>query len=186
MRRIIGVVFGAIVFGAAAQPATKLLPAQSEIVFVSKQLGVPVEGVFRKFDARIGFDPKKPEDGSVAIDIDTGSATLGIAQTDVELPKPEWFGTARFPLASFQSSTIKALGGGRFEVAGKLTIKGNVRDAVVPVTLAQSGATSIASGSFTIRRLDFRIGEGDWADTGVVANDVLVKFKLALSGLGPL
>jgi polyisoprenoid-binding protein YceI len=31
----------------------KLLPAQSEIVFVSKQMGVPVEGRFKRFDAQI-------------------------------------------------------------------------------------------------------------------------------------
>ena len=45
----------------AQTPDAKLVPAQSEIGFVSKQLGVPVEGKFRKFDAQIAFDPKKPE-----------------------------------------------------------------------------------------------------------------------------
>ena len=33
---------------AFAQAPTKLLPGQSEIAFVSKQMGVPVEGVDRK------------------------------------------------------------------------------------------------------------------------------------------
>jgi polyisoprenoid-binding protein YceI len=57
---------------------------------------------------------------------------------------------------------------------------------VVPVAITQSGATSTASGSFVIKRLDFKIGEQEWADTTVVANDVTVKFKLALTGLGAL
>ncbi len=171
---------------AHAQTPAKLLPAQSEIHFVSKQMGVPVEGVFKKFDAQISLDPKKPEAGSVAFTIDTGSATLGIAQTDVELPKPEWFDTRKFPQASFQSSTIKGAGSGRFEVTGKLTIKGQVRDVVVPVSLTQNAGTSVASGSFTIKRLEFKVGEGDWGDTSIVANDVQVRFKLALTGLGPL
>jgi polyisoprenoid-binding protein YceI len=174
---------GAVVW---AQSPAKLLPAQSEIAFVSKQMGVPVDGVFKKFDARIDFDPKKPEAGSVAFTIDTGSASLGIPQTDAELPKPEWFNARKFPQATFQSTAVKGLGAGRFEVAGKLTIKGNVRDIVVPVSVAQTAGTSVASGSFTIKRLEFKIGEGDWGDTGVVANDVQVRFKLALSGLGPL
>ncbi len=172
--------------GAFAQTPAKLLPAQSEIAFVSKQMGVPVDGVFKKFDASISFDPKKPETGKVAFSIDTDSASLGIAQTDAELPKPEWFNTPKFPQATFQSSAIKGLGGGKFEVAGKLTIKGNVRDIVVPVSVAQSAGTSVASGAFTIKRLEFKIGEGDWADTSMVANDVQVRFKLALTGLGPL
>ena len=174
---------GAVAF---AQAPAKLLPAQSEIAFVSKQMGVPVEGVFKKFDARIELDPKKPEAGNVSFTIDTGSASLGIAQTDAELPKPEWFNTPKFPQATFQSSAIKGLGGGKFEVAGKLTIKGKVRDVVVPVGVTQSAGTSLASGSFTIKRLEFKIGEGDWGDTSIVANDVQIRFKLTLSELGPL
>jgi polyisoprenoid-binding protein YceI len=178
----------ALALGAAAfaQTPTKLLPAQSEIAFVSKQMGVPVEGVFKKFDAQISLDPKKPEAGKVAFTIDTGSASLGIPQTDAELPKPEWFNAPKFPQATFQSGAIKGLGSGKFEVAGKLTIKGNVRDIVVPVSVVQSAGTSVASGSFTIKRLEFKIGEGDWGDTSMVANDVQVRFKLALTGLAPL
>ncbi|HSV68961.1 MAG TPA: YceI family protein [Methylibium sp.] len=168
---------------ACAQTAARLLPG-SEIAFVSKQLGVPVEGKFKRFDAQIAIDPKNPTAGKVALTIDTGSAGIGDPDTDRELPKPEWFSTAKFPQASFQSSAIKALGGGRYEVAGTLAIKGNRRDVVVPVTLTQSGATSIATGAFTIKRLEFRIGDGEWADTSMVADEVQVKFKLALAGIG--
>jgi len=171
---------------AGAQTVAKLLPAQSEIAFVSKQMGVPVEGVFKKFDARIELDPKKPEAGKVTFTIDTGSASLGIAETDAELHKPEWFNAPKFPQATFQSSAIKGSGTGKFEVTGKLAIKGNVRDVVVPVSVTQSAGTSVATGSFTIKRLEFKIGEGDWADTSMVANDVQVHFKLTLTGLGPL
>ncbi|WP_309624326.1 YceI family protein [Methylibium sp.] len=170
----------------AQTTATKLIAPQSEIAFVSKQMGVPVEGTFKKFDAKVAFDPRKPEAGSIAFTVDTASATLGVPETDAELPRPEWFGTVKFPQATFQSSSIKALGGGKFEVAGKLDIKGMVRAVVVPVTLTQSGATSTATGAFAIKRLDFNIGGGEWNDTSLVANDVQVKFKLALTGLGPL
>ena len=163
--------------------AQQVNPAQSEIAFVSKQMGVPVEGRFRKWSAQMSFDPKKPEAGQVSFTIDTGSAGFGSPETDAEVPKAAWFNAAKFPQATFQSSAIKALGGGRYEVTGRLTIKGSTQAAVVPVTLAQNGATGTATGSFTIRRLDFKIGEGEWADTSMVANDVQVKFKLALTGL---
>jgi polyisoprenoid-binding protein YceI len=78
------------------------------------------------------------------------------------------------------------VGGNRFEVAGKLNIKGSVHDVVVPVALAQAGNVTTATGAFTIKRLDFKIGEGEWADTSMVANDVQVKFKLAVTGIAPL
>lgn len=173
----------------AAGPALaqqKLIPQNSEISFVSKQMGVPVEGQFKKFDAQISFDPAKPATSKVAFTVDIGSATLGAREIDAELPKAVWFNVPKFPQASFESSTIKAVGAGKYEVAGRLGIKGAVHDVVVPVTLTQAGATTTASGSFVIKRLAFKIGEKEWADTSMVADDVQVKFKLALSGVPKL
>ena len=166
------------------QAQQKLLPAQSEISFVSKQMGVPLEGKFKRFDAQIAFDPKKPEASTIAFTVDIASATLGNAETDAELPKPTWFNTAKFPQATFQSTAVKSTGAGKLNVSGKLSIKGNVRDVVVPVTLVQNGPTTTASGTFAIQRLAFKIGENEWADTSMVADDVQVKFKLTLSGVG--
>lgn len=172
---------------AAAAPATaKLVPAQSDIAFTFRQTGVPVDGHFKKFDAQVAFDPKNPAAGKVSLSIELGSATLGDAATDAELVKPEWFNVKKIPTATFQSTAIKALGGGKFEATGKLTIKGQVKDVVVPVALAQAGGTTTATGAFAIKRLDFNIGEGEWKDTSMVANDVQVKFKLALAGMAPL
>ena len=164
----------------------KLLPALSEVAFISKQMGVPVDGKFKKFDAQIVFDPKRPDAAKIAFSIDIGSATLGLAETEAELVKPDWFNTKLFPQATFQSSSVKATGAGNFDVAGKLAIKGASHDVVVPVTLAQAGANTTASGAFVIKRLDFKIGDGDWKDTSMVANDVQVKFKLTLIGVGAL
>ena len=170
---------------AQAKPA-QLVPAGSEILFTTKQMGVPVEGRFGKFSAQITLDPKKPEGGSVAFSIDTGSARFGSPELDAEVPKPTWLNVAQFPQASFQSSAIKASGPGRFEVTGRLSIKGAVRDVVVPVQLVQTGSNSTANGSFTIKRLEFKVGEAEWADTSMLANDINVRFKLQLSGIAPL
>ncbi|MFM2035679.1 MAG: hypothetical protein RL459_944 [Pseudomonadota bacterium] len=178
---LVGLLAGASVL---AQAETKLVSAQSDISFTVKQMGVPLEGRFRKFDAQMSFDVSKPETSKIAFTVDMGSATMGSAETDGELPKAPWFNTPKFPQATFQSSTVKALGAGKFEVNGKLSIKGNVRDVVVPVTLIASGATTTAQGVFAIKRLAFKVGEGDWADTSMVADEVQVKFKLALSGVG--
>jgi polyisoprenoid-binding protein YceI len=176
----------ATVVGMSAQAQQKLLPANSEVGFVIKQMGVPVEGHFKKFDAQITLDPAKPETGKITFTIDIASATMGSPEPDAELPKTVWFNTAKFPQATFQSTSIKGLGGGKFEVTGKLAIKGNTHDAVVPVTLVQSGASTIATGVVGIKRLAFKIGENEWADTSMVADDVQVKFKLALTGVGKL
>jgi polyisoprenoid-binding protein YceI len=170
----------------SASAEAKLQPAQSELVFITKQMGVPVDGKFKKFDVTLNFDPKKPEGGSVAFSIDMLSAALGVPESDAEMPKPIWFNTAKFPQATFQSTAIKGLGGGKFEVSGKISIKGNVRDLVVPVSITQAGDLSTATGGFALKRLEFKIGEGEWSDTTVVANDVQVKFKLVFAGMGAL
>ena len=170
----------------AGHAQQKLLPNQSEIIFVSKQMGVPVEGRFKKFDAQISFDSTKLATSKVSFTVDIGSATLGAPEADAELPKPVWFNVAKFPQASFTSSAIKALGGGKFEVAGKLVIKGQSRDVTVPVSMMQSGAVTTASGTLPIKRLAYLIGEGEWSDTSTVADDVLIKFKFALNGIGKL
>lgn len=169
---------------APAQPGARLVAAESQIAFVSKQMGVPVEGVFKRFDAQIALDPKKPEGGNVALQIDMGSASFGAPQADAELPTAPWFDVVRFPRASFQSESIKNLGYGRLEVAGKLTIKGQARPVLVPVAIMQADGKSVATGTFAVRRLEFRVGDGDWSDTAMVADEVQIRFKLTLTGLG--
>ena len=172
---------------AQAGPApAQLLPAQSELNFTSRQMGVPVDGRFKRFDASLNFDPRKPEVGRIGLTIDLASVSLGGPEVEAELAKAAWFDSKKQAQASFQSSAIKAVGAGRFDVSGRLTIKGQTRDIVVPITLAQAGAVSTASGSFVIKRLEFKIGEGEWSDISVVANEVQVKFKLAFNGLAPL
>lgn len=161
----------------------KLVPAQSEIVFVSKQMGVPVEGRFRKFDARIAFDPAQPQSSRIEFTIDTGSAGIGVAEVDLELPKPLWFGVARFPQASFQSTSIKAVGKGRFDIIGRLTMKGRSQEVTVPATLTQAGPLTTATGSFAVKRLAFGIGEQQWTDTDLVADEVQVRFRLTLTDI---
>ena len=177
---------GALAAAVPAQAQQQLVPAQSSIEFTAKQMGVPMQGHFRKFDAQVAFDPAKPATSRIRFTVDTGSATMGARETDAELPKPVWFNVAQFPQATFESSTIKALGGGKFDVAGKLTIKGASVQVSVPVSLAQSGATTTATGVLPIKRLAFKIGDGEWADTSMVADEVQVKFKLALTGVGKL
>ncbi|MGY4831239.1 YceI family protein [Sphaerotilaceae bacterium SBD11-9] len=164
----------------------KLMPAQSEIAFTSKQMGVPVDGKFNKFEAQVSFDPKQPAAAKIAFTVDLASVAFGAKETEAEVAKADWFNTKAFPQATFQSSSVKAAGPGKFEVAGTLAIKGASQNVVVPVTVSQAGGTTTATGAFVLKRLDYRIGDGDWKDTSMVANEVQVKFKLALTGVNSL
>lgn len=176
----------ALVAAAQAQPqqpgAAQLQAAASEIVFTTRQMGVPVEGRFTTFSAALALDPKTPQGGAVSIAINTGSARFGSPELDAEVPRPGWLDALRFPQATFRSTSIKAAGPRGFDVQGTLTIKGQGRDINVPVRLQPAaGGLTQASGSFTVKRLDFAVGSGEWTDTSLLANDVQVRFKLVFS-----
>ena len=183
---LLGATCAGLTLTGLARAEQKLIPAQSELAFVSKQMGVAVDGHFKKFDAQVAFDPAKPAAANFAFTVDTASATLGVPESDAELPKPTWFSVAKFPSATFQSTAVKSLGGGKFQVSGKLSIKGNTRDVQVPVSMIQAAGLTTVTGQFSLQRLAFKIGEGEWADTSMVADDVQVHFKLVLSGVGKI
>jgi polyisoprenoid-binding protein YceI len=171
-----------LVFVPAAM-AQRVDMAHSELSFVTRQMGVPVEGRFTRWDAALAFDPRQPESGQATLRIELGSARFAAPEVTAEAQRPVWLDSARFPLATFQSTAIKTLGGGRYEMTGRLSLKGQTQELVLPITLAQTGADGVATGSFAVNRLVFRIGEGEWADASLVAPEVQVKFKLALTGL---
>ena len=90
----------------------------------------------------------------------------------------QWFNVKAFPTAKFVSTGVKALGGNRFEALGKMTIKGQTRDVVAPFTFKQDGNNGVFDGGFVLKRMDYNIGEGPWADVSAVANEIEIKFHV--------
>lgn len=163
---------------AGAVDYARFVPEQSRIEFTSTQMGVAVDGRFRKFDAQIAFDPAKPTAASARIDIALASIDAGSTDADDEVAGKPWFNTKAFPTASFVSSTVRALGGDRYEAVGRISIKGRTQDAVLPFTAKHDGKAATFDGSLVIKRLDFALGEGAWADVGTVANEVRIRFRI--------
>ena len=168
----------ALPFAATAAEFNQVQTDKSAINFTYQQMGVKLDGKFKKFAAKLNFDPAKPAEAKTTIDVDLASIDTGAAEGDEEVAGKQWFNTKAFPTAQFVSGSVKALGGNRYEVAGKLTIKGKTQDIVVPATFTAQGNSGVFDGSFTIRRGDFSIGEGAWAKFDIVANDILVKFRI--------
>jgi polyisoprenoid-binding protein YceI len=172
---------GALLLAAAQAGAQGVLIDKSEIRFLSKQMGVNVEGRFRKWKANIAFDPKDPARSKADLEIDLGSIDLASEESENEVKGKVWFDAAKFPVAKFTSSAIRQTGPDKYEIAGALTIKGITKDEVVPIAIKKDASgLSVAEGSFTLKRLDFHIGEGDWADPSTVANEVLVRVRMVL------
>lgn len=167
----------ALVFSAAAA-AQSIDYSKSQIVTVSRQMNVPVEAAFKKWNAQIAFSPDKPEASKVRIEIDMSSLDIGDPDVVENLRDKNWFDTRNHPTAVFTASSVRALGGGRFEVKGPLTMKGRTNEIVSMVTLRPAGADRIFEGAFPVRRLQYAIGDGPWRDTSVVADEVQVRFRI--------
>jgi polyisoprenoid-binding protein YceI len=152
--------------------------SKSTVSATFKQMNVPVDANFTKFSAMIDFDANKLDAAKASIDIHIPSFDLGDPDYNHEVQKKEWFNGSQFPKASFVSSKLKSFAVGKFEVSGKLTIKGRTADVTFPLTLKKEGSAQIFEGSLPIRRLAFSIGDGEWKDTSIVADEVIIKFRI--------
>lgn len=166
----------------AATPAlateyASVLAERSQVGFTSRQMGVPVTGQFRKFAATLAFDPAQPETGRATIEIALASIDAGSEEATGEAVGKNWFNVKAYPTARFTSTSVKPLSGGRFEVRGPLTLKGHTQEVAAPFSFKADGGNGLFEGAFTLKRLDFAIGEGEWGDTDTVANEVQIKFR---------
>ena len=163
---------------AAAVEYARVDAAKSSLGFVSKQMGVAVDGRFKRFQTTLRFDPARPAAGKAEFRLELASIDTGVREADEEVVGKDWFDVARHPQASFVSREVKALGGGRFEALGDLTIKGVTRPVRAPFTFRESSGRAVFEGSLTILRGDFGVGSGAWADYGTVANEVELRFRI--------
>lgn len=160
-----------------------LVSERSSVRFVSKQMGVPVEGGFRRFTGQLNFDPVHPELARARIEVELASVDAGSTEANEEVVGKDWFFVRQFPVARFDMRHVKALGNGQYEVQGTLTIKNVTQDMVTKASFHEEAGLGVFTGSFILKRLAFGIGEGAWGDPGVVADDVKVNFILAAKPL---
>lgn len=163
----------------AAEAYTRFDAEASEIRFSFRQMGVPMQGRFGEFQARLSFDPDRPEAAAAELVLALDSIDTGVPEMDEEAKKPDWFDVAAHPEARFVAERVSRTADGRIELRGPLTIKGKTREITVAVELRSAGKQAVFSGEFVLPRLDYDIGTGPWGDTSVVANEVRVTFELA-------
>ncbi len=161
---------------AAAAGYDRIDPAASKIEFGFKQMGVSLDGKFGAFDVALKFDPAKPEAASARLELKLETIDTGSSEGNEEVKGKLWFDTASQPLAVFESKSLKKVDDNTFELAGDLTIKGRTKPIVSRFTHVTEGAGARLAGGFEIKRSDFAVGEGEWADFGMVANEVQVRY----------
>ena len=179
MKPFKGLLLASLLASAVAGAAPlKTDAAKSSVSAVFKQMGVPVEAKFTRFTAQIDYNAAQPAASKASVDIATASLDLGDPEYNKEVAKKEWFNAAQFPKANFVSTAIAPAGAGKFNVTGKLSIKGRSANVSFPLTMKTEGAKQVFEGQLPIKRLAFNIGEGEWKDTSMVADEVVIKFRV--------
>lgn len=173
---------GWLLAGAAqAVEYTQVQSKDSKITFDYQQMGVGMQGAFKTFNGQLNFDPAAPQQARAVLEVDLGSVDVDSAEANDELATATWFNTKAFPKAKFASTGVKPLANGQYEVSGQLTIKGHSQNVVVPARFTEQAGQGVFEGQLTIQRGAFSIGEGAWKAFDIVANDVVVNFRLAVT-----
>jgi len=148
--------------------------AASRIGFRFTQMGSPVEGQFDHFGSDIRFDPQALDDARVRTEIEVDSVNTGNEERDSGIRSQAWFDASNNPQGLFESIRFEDKGDDRYDVRGRLTLRGTTREIILPMTIRIDGRTARAEGSVTLDRQDFGIGQGDWASDKVVGYEVPV------------
>jgi len=158
--------------------------AHSKIGFSYTEMGVKLSGSFAKYAAQLKFDPAKPQEAHVLVDVAASSIDAGSAEATTEVADKAWLDTAHSPAVHFESTSVSAQATGHYQLGGNLTIKGHTRPLSVPVILTTTAGQTALDGTFTFNRTDYGVGEGEWADTSIVANPIQVQIHIVLSAGG--
>jgi len=168
----------------AAAPAYQMDDAKSSLGFTATQEGAKFDGSFHKFTAKISFSPADLAASCFDVTVDPASADSHDADRDGTLKGPDFFDVTKFKAAHYVTGAFSKVDATHFTATGKLTMRNVTRDVPIAFTFTErnEGGKSVAylAGSANLKRLEFGLGQGDYADTGSLADAVQVKFNLRL------
>ena len=149
----------------------------STLVFASTYDGEVFTGKFASFTATLVFDPARLTASKLDVLIPLAGTNTGNGDRDSTLSGSDFFNVASFAQARYTASSFRALGSNQYAADGTLSLRGINK----PVTLTFTwtpGAQPVLAGKATVKRLDFGVGGGDWADTKNIPNEVAVSTRV--------
>jgi polyisoprenoid-binding protein YceI len=158
----------------------KIVPKESSLAFSATQNGAPVKGTFQSFTGTIQFDPADLKSSHIEIVVDLASLKTGDSEIADTLKSADWFNTGAFPKAVFKAASFVKTGDKTYQANGTLTLRDKTQPLVLNFTLENySASNAMAKGSAVIKRTQFGVGQGDWAKTDAIKDDVQVEFTLS-------
>jgi polyisoprenoid-binding protein YceI len=159
--------------------------AQSKLSFTANYSGTEVKGKFDKFKADIIFDPNHLDQSKVTAEIDLRSINTENAERDTALQGPDWFNMAEFPKATFTSTNITKGNQNIYWMEGELTIRDQKRPIRIDFTFPRyeldekaKAMRARAQATIPLQRLDYGVGQKEWAATNQIANNVRIDLEI--------
>jgi polyisoprenoid-binding protein YceI len=160
-------------------------PTGNTLGFAFMQAGAENHGVFKQFAVELQYDEKNLAASKLLVKVQIPSLDTQDQERDTTLASAELFDAQKFPAAHFTSSSITRRADGSLAAAGKLSLRGVTQDLTLPLSLKAAGNGHDLTGSVTIKRLDFGIGQGEWKSTEWVSDEVKISYKVRLVPAGP-
>ena len=151
---------------------------RSSIGFNSAWSQGAITGNFRRFTADITFDPDQLDRSSATVTVDMSSLSAGTAEQQSALVGDDWFAIGAYPQAVFTAKRFRHRGGDRYRADGSLKLRGISRPLSLDFTLRISGDIARVSGTATIDRVAFGVGQGEWSSTADIPANVTVNIAL--------
>ena len=139
-------------------------PSHSQVAWSVNHFGFnAVNGLFGVGAGTLTVDPAKPTAARVTVEIPVTSLVTTVPKLTEHLQSAEFFDAAKFPTATFVSTTI-APHGQRATVSGTLTLHGISRPVVLDARFGGAGTNPMSKkatvgfeATTTIKRSDFGI-----------------------------
>ena len=147
-----------------------------------------VEGSFKKFDGTVESSKADFSDAVVNFTVDVNSVNTESEMRDGHLKGDDFFNAAKYPTMTFKSTSVKMLGGNKYQLTGNLTI----RDVTKPVTFdvtyggtikTPMGVKAGFKAKTTINRFDYNLKWNNAVEAGslVVDKDVVISLNIELN-----
>ena len=154
--------------------------AHSTLTFTNTYQNVEYTGQFRRFDANIAYDPNDLAHAKFDVSVDVSSLDTQNSERDHTALGADFFDASKFPKAHFITIAFHKAAGGKVIADGTLTLHGVSKPVSLTVAFAPHGDTATLDVTAQLKRLDFGIGTGQWADPSMIGDGVTVRGHLLL------
>jgi polyisoprenoid-binding protein YceI len=159
--------------------------AHSALTFTNTYQNVEYTGQFRRFKADINYDPGDLAHAKFDVSVDIASLDTRNSERDNTALGADFFDASKFPRAHFITTAFRQAAGGKVIADGVLTLRGISKPVALTVTFAPHGDAATLDVTASLKRLDFGIGAGQWADPSMIGDGVTVHGHLQLRKANP-